>query len=801
MLTANRITGSEFLLRFRAGLLAVWLLPLGATFPVVGFLGDHSFEHLLHGIKHLTTQYTVVCLVAAFLVLDRSMRKSMELATRSDDAAIRAAERRVARFPLQFAALFIPYALFLPVVLNICLGLETGERIELADHLFGIIGIAPAAAVASLIALYVFSDLVGQYFGPLGLRTHFFSLRMKVAALGIVMPLVVDTVLILYFGHKNDAMGLEMFLTWLFLFAVSLPVAYFAQLSFNRSFAPLRKLRSQALNVLDDPDSIIDPVPVSLDEFGDITRDWTSLTRRMTRYWQELQNTTEHYKAVIDAIDEAIAIVDDDLKALFLGTGFTEWLSDTPETFIGRSVVSLIHDEDHAQFLDLAEHARAWPQERPEGQVRMRHPDGTYRRVLCCFRRIKLITGKDALFISMRDLTSQLRAQERLRAGEIRLRTMMESIADGILSIDENCIIQSVNPAASRLFGYEDDKLVGCSASLVLPDALSEAFRNAQGIGAGEVELERLVGRGALEIVGRRKNGDTFPMEVAVTEMWIASERFFVSAVRDISKQKKSEAELRQALNDAEAANRTKSLFLANMSHELRTPLNAVIGFSEVMKSEMFGPMENERYAEYVGSIHDSSRHLLSVINDILDISRIESGELELDEEWVGVDEVLAWARDRASPGRSGTGDAAVHVAVNPGLPDLLADRRSLRQIVLNLLSNALKFTPPDGEIHLSAWRNELSGVSIAVSDTGIGIPADQVDKMTQPFTQSDNSLARRYEGTGLGLAITQSLVEAHGGRLTIESVEGEGTTVTVRMPANRVWSEAAEQVQQALKA
>ena len=398
-----------------------------------------------------------------------------------------------------------------------------------------------------------------------------------------------------------------------------------------------------------------------------------------------------------------------------------------------------------------------------------------------------MISGEPSLFLSLRDVSQQLTAQERLRAGEIRLRTMLQSVADGILSTDDSGVIQSVNPAASRLFGYEGEELIGSSVGILLPSYLTLALQHASPIGSTTEGLGRLVGQGGQEMRGQRKNGETFPIELSVTEMRIGEEHYYVSVVRDISEQKASEAELRAALHDAEAANRTKSLFLANMSHELRTPLNAVIGFSEVMQQEMFGPLDNERYMDYVGSIHDSSRHLLSVINDILDISRIESGETELEDEWLELDEVLEWAKDRAAPDGTAAEHAPVHLGNLDGLPELRADRRAMRQVVINLLSNAIKFTPSDGRIDLSAHVNDESGISILVKDTGIGIPADQVDKMTQPFTQSDNSLARRFEGTGLGLAITKSLVEAHQGELQIDSTEGVGTTITVRLPADRV--------------
>ncbi|MBL4864520.1 MAG: hypothetical protein JKY63_06495, partial [Rhodobiaceae bacterium] len=163
---------------------------------------------------------------------------------------------------------------------------------------------------------------------------------------------------------------------------------------------------------------------------------------------------------------------------------------------------------------------------------------------------------------------------------------------------------------------------------------------------------------------------------------------------------------------------------------------------------------------------------------------------------WLDVEEEPAWAQDRAAPEKSGPKSTVAHAPIfmrtSDQLPELLADQRSFRQIMINLLSNAIKFTPVDGRIDLSAAIDEFSGLSIIVKDTGIGIPAEQITKMTQPFTQSDNSLARRFEGTGLGLAITKSLVEAHGGRLEIASVEGRGTTVTVRMPVARVGNNAA---------
>jgi len=787
------MASSEFLQRFKAVLLAAWFLPLAFSFFIVGFLGDHAALVLMNTLSHAVSFYTVAGIATGYVILQRHMQGTAELASTGDAIARQDAEVRIRKFPYLFAGLFTIYALASPVVVGWSIAAQTGSAVTIGAYLFSMMGIVPPTAVTVLMTLYVFSDLVGQYFGPRGFTAHFFSLRMKVFALGVVMPLVVNTGLILYFGYRMGDLGLELFTLWAGLVAVSLPVAYFAQASFNKSFAPLKKLRAQALNVLDDLDAIVDPVPVSLDEFGDVTRDWASLTGRMTDFWRDLNNTTEHYRTLINAIDEPIAIVDFDCRAVYLGPAFRELLGTDPATFVGQYLTDLVHDEDLKQFRGLAQEAVASLEQRPEGQVRMRHPDGTYHRFLCSWRLIKKISGDQALFVSMRDISQQLTAQERLRAGEIRLRTMMQSVDDGILSIDQNGVVQSVNPAAANVFGYEGDELVGSGVGVLFPPSMTLAFPHSEVLQARAQGIDKLVGQGPLEMQGRHKDGSSFPMELAVTEMRIADERFFVAVVRDISSRKKSEEHLQKALEAAETANRTKSLFLANMSHELRTPLNAIIGFSEVMKDQMFGPVENERYLDYIGSIHDSSRHLLAVINDILDISRIESGELELDEEWFDVDDVLTWVRDRAVSKDAKSSHAPVWINISDDLPELYADQRSMRQVVLNLLSNAIKFTPVEGRIDISARLDELSGISIFVKDTGIGIPADQVEKMTLPFTQSDNSLARRFEGTGLGLAITKSLVEAHGGRLEIGSVEGKGTTICVRMPFSRVWSEAAE--------
>ena len=231
----------------------------------------------------------------------------------------------------------------------------------------------------------------------------------------------------------------------------------------------------------------------------------------------------------------------------------------------------------------------------------------------------------------------------------------------------------------------------------------------------------------------------------------------------------------------AEKANRMKSMFLATMSHELRTPLNAVIGFSQLMEEETFGPLGSPRYREYTGLVQKAGRHLLDLINDILDMSKIEAGKFELHRERIDVrvlvNECSMLMRERAKQG-----GVALQEEVPAEPLHVDADRRAVKQILLNLLSNAIKFTPEGGRVVTRAVPLGRT-ISVSVADTGVGIPADQLYRLGNPFVQLRNSAGSTHEGTGLGLALVRSLAELHGGQLRIESVEGRGTTVTVEIP------------------
>jgi len=261
--------------------------------------------------------------------------------------------------------------------------------------------------------------------------------------------------------------------------------------------------------------------------------------------------------------------------------------------------------------------------------------------------------------------------------------------------------------------------------------------------------------------------------------------RGYRGVARDVTAMVLSDQILREAKEQAEAASRTKSAFLANMSHELRTPLNAVIGMAEMINAEMLGPVGNERYRVYAGDILVSGEHLLSIINDILDVAKIEAGEFTLDEREFDLCDVVVEVA-RILTVQANVAGIDLIVAPIPGVPRLRADTQAIRRVLFNLLSNALKFTAQGGTVTVVPRRLPSGDVEVSIEDTGIGIAAEDISKLMQPFTQLENVYQRRNQGAGLGLALARLLVEGHGGSIAIESRPGHGTTVTIRLPAVR---------------
>ena len=370
-----------------------------------------------------------------------------------------------------------------------------------------------------------------------------------------------------------------------------------------------------------------------------------------------------------------------------------------------------------------------------------------------------------------------------LEESKTRYRTLTESSLQGVGIIQDACVTY-VNDALAKLLGYQREEMRGRNVSdFIMPDDLEMVAQRMESRSKGivpsrfvDMHLKRKDGRGV------------WVEESAQAVTWNGKAAYQISII-DISERKQAEAEVMAAKEEAEQANRTKPEFLAHFSHELRTPLNAVIGFSEVMQQELFGPLGDRRYRDYAGDIRNSGEHLLALITDILDLSRIEAGQMEIEEGTFEAnhifDECVRLLRDRA---------AKENISIDLQLPVtaiyLRADERQLRQILLNLLSNAVKFTRPDTTIIVKAEIDNNGNLVFKVCDHGAGMTTIDIERVQEPFIRLHGVLTSSKEGTGLGLAITKRLVENHGGSLQLTSEIDVGTTATVSLPAERVINE-----------
>jgi cell cycle sensor histidine kinase DivJ len=375
-------------------------------------------------------------------------------------------------------------------------------------------------------------------------------------------------------------------------------------------------------------------------------------------------------------------------------------------------------------------------------------------------------------------------AQDRQRAADLAAaegaamyRFLADNAMDLITRHSSDGRIRFASPAAQAILDVPPQDLLGLApASLVHPDdlrAMQAAFMESAYYGRAA----------AAEVRMKRRDGSFVWAEIrcrpAPATQGNASD--IVAVTRDITERKAHERELIEARDLAEGANRAKSSFLANMSHELRTPLNAIIGFSEVMTREMFGPVGSTKYLEYSRLIHESGGHLLELINSVLDMSKIEAGKLELYEECFPLADTAESAlRFVKIPAERG--GVALKLSIAPGAGTIFADKRAIKQVLINLLTNAIKYTPRGGDVRVKAVRDER-GIEITVSDSGIGISAKDLERLGKPFEQVEGEHVRSKEGTGLGLALVKALSTLHGGEAVLESVLGEGTTVRIRLP------------------
>ena len=364
---------------------------------------------------------------------------------------------------------------------------------------------------------------------------------------------------------------------------------------------------------------------------------------------------------------------------------------------------------------------------------------------------------------------------------------VMDIASDGIIIVDNLGDVIHANASAEALFGRDRREMRNLSfSSLFAEESQRSVADYLDGLSSNGVASVLNDGR---EVIGREANGGLIPLFMTIGKLDNENNqetKGYCAVLRDITQWKRAEEELIESRRMAENANAQKSDFLAKVSHEIRTPLNAIIGFSEVMMEERFGSMQNPRYLEYARDIHNSGEHLISLVNDLLDLSKIEAGKLDLTFASVQLNDLIREAVAIMQPDAN-KDRIIIRTSLDENLPNVVADARSIRQIALNLLSNAVKFTNSGGQVIISTALEENGEVSVRVRDTGVGMSEEDLEIALEPFRQVGTESHGKAAGTGLGLPLTKALVEANRAKFQINSRVDYGTLIHVTFPNERV--------------
>lgn len=500
-----------------------------------------------------------------------------------------------------------------------------------------------------------------------------------------------------------------------------------------------------------------------------------------------MKNRPQALEALLDASPSAVIVLDHNALVRVWNPGAERLLGWEEAEVLGHPIPVesqlLVGEEGEAEIrlsrkdgvpVEVEIRTASWPEEGGRGMLAILTETG--RRLV-----------EQKLFDVEQEL-ERVSAQEKQARVEMRterrFRELLEAAPDAIIEVDREGRIVLLNLVTEKLFGYSREELLGKPVEVLVPQAVRGAHVHHRDRYWSH-PATRPMGSG-IALEGCRKDGSRFPVEISLSPVRSEEGLRITAVIRDISERKRAEdqframrenytRELELRNREVERANQLKSEFLASMSHELRTPLHTVIGFAELLGEEIEGPL-NDKQKRFIEHIHKDSMHLLELINDILDLSKIEAGRLKIKREALDVAFAVEEAVSSIRPAAAAK-SIAVGIEVGP-FPSVLADRVRVKQILFNLLSNAVKFTPENGKIGVEAHlRDEF--VEISVSDTGIGIPAEQHEAVFDRFYQLGATTKGVREGTGLGLAITKALVEEHGGRIRVESEPGKGSRFT----------------------
>ncbi len=499
---------------------------------------------------------------------------------------------------------------------------------------------------------------------------------------------------------------------------------------------------------------------------------------------RNLKKSEQENRAVIDSISDIIFEADVYGNIIYVNASWARITGFSVSQTKDKNLFSLLHPQDQEReknhFSQLVQGQKA----AYRTFSRLRVSDGTFRAVEISISMMRR-TVEDNIHVvgAMTDIEERRRAERALGEAEKKYRAIVENAAWGIYQMTPEGIYLSANPALVNLLGFENSnqmlhKIRNAHVQIYGNEHERKSFLR-------EVDLQSSVNGHEVQI----RNAQGLSIWVSENIRAVKDEHnnilYYEGSLEDITDRKEADLLLREAKMHSDMANRAKSEFLTNMSHELRTPLNAIIGFSEILKNESFGPLGNENYTEYVDDIHRSGKGLLGIINEILEISKIEVRDRILNEEIVDVTSLLNLCLSLMGTKIHSNNIEVTNMLDRPLL--VLAEERAVKQIFMNILSNAIKFTPVGGRVTLRYEMSAVGELCVSITDTGVGLEPDQIKKALSPFGQVNTSLDNENAGTGLGLTLVKALVDLHDGKLEIFSQKGMGTTVTVKMPSKRV--------------
>lgn len=519
-----------------------------------------------------------------------------------------------------------------------------------------------------------------------------------------------------------------------------------------------------------------------------IHRRTRSLERRLANdnlvHQEELRESREILRQVIDAVPALICATNRDGKVLFSNSAGASRLGMTTEEMVGLNRDEGLAPADARRHMALDRRLYEGTEDLLTFEEEVAAPDGEMRTFLTVKSPLlgneNEVTGVVTVALDITDRKEVERVAQRHRS---HLGVVIDNIPDWIYATDEDHRITLANLAVARAFHTTPDEMVGKRFDEFVDQqdrVIADREANIEVLRTGrETRMPEVC---TSDVFGERQWLQTVKLPFVSS----TGEIEVLSVTTEVSAHRRAEEVLRTAKEQAEAANRNKTQFLANLSHELRTPLNHIMGFAQVMAEESYGPHEDPRYRDYANNIHESGKHLLAILNDILDVSRLETGVWQLVERPVDFNRVVK-SVVRIVTERTEREGLTLDVKLDEKLPHVLADERMVRQMLLNLLSNASKFTPEGGRIEVRSQTREDGGVELVVADTGVGIAEQDFETVLAPFGQVENPMSRKHSGTGLGLSLVKSMIELHGGKVEIESVPGEGADMKLVFPAARV--------------